>query len=90
VTYYPALLVPLGGSVSRDCSSSRKVAAEVLKTLCPRTSENSPCTHLGEWASLPCSKSRGCKKGVEHILPANEPLFVPVSLWGGLVMSLQR
>jgi hypothetical protein len=39
VPYYPALLVPLGGSVSRDCSSSRKVAAEVPRTLCPRTSE---------------------------------------------------
>jgi hypothetical protein len=48
VTYYPALLVPLGGSVSRECSSSRKVGAEVPRILCARTSENTQQAKFGE------------------------------------------
>ena len=44
---------------------------------CKLTSENTPSTHSGEWASLPRSKRRGVKKGVEHIVPANGAFIRP-------------
>ena len=51
--------------------------AELLRTLIRRSSKNSPSTHSVEWASLPCSKRRGCKKEVEHIAPANGATICP-------------
>src|SRR5215218_2122016 len=51
--------------------------SELLRTPLRRSSQRAPSTHLVEWASLPCSKRRDFKKGVEHIVPANGALICP-------------
>jgi hypothetical protein len=52
----------------------RQFQGEVRRISLPRTRLRT---------SLPCSKRRGFKKGVEHIVPANGAFILPVSLWGG-------
>jgi hypothetical protein len=42
-----------------------------------RSSQNTPSTHSSGWASLQCSKRRGFKKEVEHIVPANGAFIRP-------------
>src|SRR5215208_3527097 len=51
--------------------------ARLPRTPLRRSSQNTPSTHLFEWASLPCSKRRDFKKGVEHIVPANGAFIRP-------------
>jgi uncharacterized protein with GYD domain len=61
----------------------RETEVQLRSTRERRSSQNFPSTHSGEWASLQCSKRRGLKEGSSILYPQMEPLFAPVSLWGG-------